>query len=50
VVEAEAVTIAVDRAQARYDRDGEEHHNVVSALISRCEARTRTPLSLTSVA
>ena len=33
VVEAEAVTVAVDRALLRYDRDGDEHHDVVSAFI-----------------
>lgn len=33
VVEAEAVTVAVDRALLRYDRDGDEHHDVASAFI-----------------
>ncbi|HEU5223685.1 MAG TPA: replication-associated recombination protein A [Candidatus Lumbricidophila sp.] len=33
VVTAEAVAVAVDRALLRYDRDGDEHYDVISAFI-----------------
>jgi len=42
-VTVEVIEQSLDKAAVRYDRDGDQHYDVVSAFISRCEALTSTP-------
>jgi putative ATPase len=41
-IDVETAALAVDRAAVRYDRAGDQHYDVTSALISRSGARTST--------